>query len=38
MEHANLTENTNSQLDKGMDKAGLAVMLWIGVKVGAIAR
>jgi hypothetical protein len=32
MEHANLTENTNSQLDKGMDKAGLAVMLWIGVK------
>jgi hypothetical protein len=32
MGHANLTENTNSQLDRGMNKAGLAVMLWIVVK------
>ena len=32
MGHANLTENTNSHLDRGMNKAGLAVMLWIGVK------
>jgi hypothetical protein len=27
MGHANLTENTNSHLDRGMNKAGLAVML-----------
>jgi hypothetical protein len=26
MGHANLTENTNSQLDRGLNKAGLAVM------------
>ncbi|WP_443645619.1 hypothetical protein [Candidatus Ponderosibacter sp. Uisw_141_02] len=32
MGHANLTENTNSHLDRGMNKAGLAVMLRIGVK------
>jgi hypothetical protein len=26
MGHANLTENANSQLDRGMNRAGLAVM------------
>ncbi|MDC1407488.1 hypothetical protein N8524_04085 [Candidatus Puniceispirillum sp.] len=27
-----MTENTNTQLDRGMNKAGLAVMLWISVE------
>jgi hypothetical protein len=26
MRHANLIENTNGQLDRGMNRAGLAVM------------
>jgi hypothetical protein len=33
MGHANLTENTNNQLDRGMNKAGFAAMLWISVKL-----
>jgi hypothetical protein len=32
MGHANLTENTKTQLDRGMNKAGLTVMSWISVK------
>jgi hypothetical protein len=35
MRHANLTENTNGQLDRGMNRAGLAVTRWISVKVAA---
>ena len=36
MRHANLIENTNGQLDRGMNRAGLAVMRWISVKATAL--
>jgi hypothetical protein len=35
MRHANLTENTNGQLDRDMNRAVLAVMRWISVKATA---